>query len=96
MLPRPEVWHYKPKNISNKLLGMCIIALVSTLLLPREYHNGGGGDDDDDDEYTNLCNLCFLLFLLIYSSLSISFYFLPLYPYRLYDQTTMRLDTLSS
>ena len=42
---------------------------------------GGGGDDDDndDDEYTNLClyNLCFLLFLFIYSSLSIIFSFLP-------------------
>ena len=35
---------------------------------------------DDDivvgDEYTNLYNLCFLLFLFIYSSLSISFSFL--------------------
>ena len=36
----------------------------------------GGDDDDDDDEYTNLCNLCFLLFLFIYSSLSISCSFL--------------------
>jgi hypothetical protein len=36
----------------------------------------GGGDSDDDDEYTNLCNLCFLLFLFIYSSLSISWPFL--------------------
>ena len=26
-------------------------------------------DDGDGDEYTNLCNLCFLLFLFIYSSL---------------------------
>ena len=33
--------------------------------------------DGDDDEYTNLCNLGFLLFLFIYSSLSISFSFLP-------------------
>ena len=29
------------------------------------------GDDDGDDEYTNLRNLCFLLFQFIYSSLSI-------------------------
>ena len=36
-------------------------------------------DDDDgggDDEYTNLYNLCLLLFLFIYSSLSTSFCFL--------------------
>ena len=35
-------------------------------------------DDDggDDEEYTNLCNLCFLLFLFIYSSPSPSFSFL--------------------
>ena len=37
--------------------------------------------DSDDDKYTNLCNLCFLLFLFIYSSLSI-YHLLPsLYPY---------------
>ena len=33
-------------------------------------------DHDDDDECTNLCNLCFPLFLFIHSSLSISFSFL--------------------
>ena len=44
-------------------------------------------DDDDDggDEYTNLCLLlCFLLFLFIYSSLSISLllaFLISLYPY---------------
>ena len=32
--------------------------------------------DDNHDEYTNLYNLCFLLFLFIYSSPSISFSFL--------------------
>jgi hypothetical protein len=32
--------------------------------------------NDADDEYTNLLPLCFLLFLFIYSSLSISFSFL--------------------
>ena len=32
--------------------------------------------DDNYDEYTNLCNLCFVLFLFIYSSLPISFSFL--------------------
>ncbi len=50
---------------------------------------GGGGGGDNDDEYTNLClsSLCFLLFLFIYSSLSISLLlpsFLPSFTISLY------------
>jgi hypothetical protein len=46
------------------------------------YDNNDDGGGGDDDEYTNLCILCFLLFLFIYSSLSISLlHLLPsLYP----------------
>ena len=52
----------------------CLDKKVSILLVIRRdsYHFTGGADD----EYTNLLSLCFLLFLFIYSSLSISFSFL--------------------
>ncbi len=49
-------------------------------------------DDDDEEEYTNFCNLCFLLFLFIYSSLSISCSLPSLPPYfiiSIYPSLTM-------
>ena len=58
-------------------LSMAVIAVWSTM--PCDDDDDEDEDDDNDDEYTNLylCDLCFLLFLFIYSSLSISFSFLP-------------------
>ena len=56
----------RPKTYSSILLPF-LLSVASSL-----YY-----DSDGDDEYTNFCNLCFLLFLFIYSSPSLSISFLP-------------------
>ena len=60
---------YDPLIVTNNSQNIIIIVVMS------EDCGGDGGDDDNDDdvgddEYTNLylCNLCFLLFLSIYST----------------------------
>ena len=58
---------------------------ISTSLVATE---GSGSDAVDTgyvDEYTNLLLLCFLLFLFIYSSPSLSFSLLPFLPYLTYS-----------
>ena len=63
------------EKMSKSDVGRFVSLPVLCLLCISHDHNHSGENDDnndDDDEYTNLYNLCFLLFLFIYSSLSIS------------------------
>ena len=57
--------------------GVCHFFCFSLMCFDDDGDDDGDNNDDGDEEYTNLYNLCFLLFLFIYSSLSISFSFLP-------------------
>ena len=68
------IWGTDGATFTGEWKGKCMLSLSLSLSLLLLSHY----DDNDDDEYTNLClcNLCFLLFLFAYSSLSI-YHLLP-------------------